>query len=108
MYVQSVSVTLSRKGQNWEGKATVIVTDETGTFVQEATVTGDWDLILNGNNFNFGASGTTNGRGQARINSGKVTAIAGDVFTFTVTDVSKPGFIWADSVTQSGTATVLP
>ena len=106
IYVQSVSVRLTQKGRKWEGRATITVVDETGSLMSEATVTGDWDL--NGTSFNSGASRTTNGRGQARINSGKVTANSGDVFTFTVTDVSKTGFIWADSVTQSGTATVLP
>jgi hypothetical protein len=105
MYVQSVNVTLARKGRSWEGKATVIVTDDTGTLMPEATVTGDWDL--NGTSFNSGASRTTNGRGQARINSGKVTANSGDVFTFTVTDLSRAGFTWDNSVgEQSGTATV--
>jgi hypothetical protein len=105
MYVQSVGVTLTRKGRNWEGRATMTVVDETGAPVQEATVTGDWDL--DGTDFNSGASGTTNGRGQARISSGKVTAYFGDVFTFTVTDVSRAGFTWDDSVgVQSGTAQV--
>ncbi len=105
MYVQNVSVRLTQKGRNWEGRATVIVVDETGTPVKEATVTGDWDL--NGAEFNSEASGTTNGQGQARINSGKVTANSGGVFTFTVTDVSRAGFTWDDSVgAQSGTATI--
>ncbi len=105
MYVQSVSITLTQKGRNWEGRATVIVVDETGTPVKEATVTGDWDL--NGTKFDSGASGTTNGQGAARINSGKVTANSGGVFTLTVTDLSGAGFTWDDSVgAQSGTATV--
>ena len=107
MHVQSVSVTLTQKGRSWEGRATITVVDETGSLMSEATVTGDWDL--NGTSFNSGASRTTNGQGQARINSGKVTANSGGVFTFTVTDVSRAGFTWDDSVgAQSGTATVLP
>lgn len=101
--VQSVSITLTRKGQNWDGRATVILVDETGTPLEQATVTGNWDV--NGTNIKSGVSGTTNGQGQARINSGKVNANSGELFTFTITDVSKAGFTW-DGIQKSGSAQV--
>ena len=99
----SVSVTLAKKGPSWEGKATVKVVDGTGTPVREAKVTGDWSL--NGVIFKSGISGTTNGKGQVQLSSGQIQAKSGDVFTFTVTNVSKAGYTW-DGVQQSSSATV--
>jgi len=91
-HVASITISLRHKGPNWEATAVVIIVDENGRPVKEATVTGDWDL--NGVVFNDGATGTTNRRGGARIVSGKIQAGSGDVFTFTVTSVSHPDYTY--------------
>ncbi len=81
----------------------MILVDEAGAPLEGATVTGNWDL--NGNSIKTGVSGTTNDQGQARINSGRVNANSGELFIFTVTDVSKAGLTW-DGVQKSGSAQV--
>jgi hypothetical protein len=101
--VRSVTVSVSERGRDWEGNASVTVEDETGSRVTEATVSGDWNL--NGRIFNSGASGTTDGQGRARISSGKFQASSGDLLTFTVTHVSKTGATW-DGQQKSASATV--
>lgn len=89
LHVSTVEVTLSRKGRDWSGRATVALLDQDGNPVSSALVEGRW--TLNGTDIG-GASGTTDGSGQAVVNSPKERASTGDVFRYTVTDVSLSGY----------------
>jgi subtilisin len=86
MHVAGIQVSVTKRGPNARGTATVTIVDENGNPVSGATVTGDWsrnDIV-----FNSGASGTTNSSGVATIDSNNVRASTGDVIEFCVTIVT--------------------
>ncbi len=96
MHVVSIDVSLDQKGPNWQARAWVKVVDGTGAVVEVASVTGNW--TFKGNPLNT-LTVTTNSEGIAKMDSNKVGgASSGDVFTFTVDDVSKIGFIYQPGV----------
>ena len=68
-----------------------MIVDETGAKVKGVDVTGDW--TLNGAPLNTVTKGT-NKNGQVRLESDKVPAQSGDIFTITVTGVAKAGFTY--------------
>ena len=68
------------------------VVDDTGAVVEVASVTGKW--TFKGSLLNT-LTVTTNSEGIAKLDSNKVGgANSGDVFTFTVDNVSKIGFLY--------------
>jgi subtilisin len=107
MHVASVNVSLTFRGPNARGTATVTIVDEDGNPVSNATVTGDWSR--NGTVFNSGASGTTGSNGVATIDSGNIRGVSsGDVIEFCVTDVTHSTLTYDSSanVETCGSATV--
>ena len=69
------------------------VVDDTGAVVEGARVTGNWTLTFKGSPLNT-LTVTTTSEGIAKLDSNRVGgANSGDVFSFTVDDVSKNGFI---------------
>jgi hypothetical protein len=104
MYIKNIDVQLSKKGSNWQAIAYVTIWDDSDKPVRGATVTGDWTF---NDGFLNTASKSTNGEGKARLESNKVGAGAGDVFTITVTDVVKSGYTYDPSKSvEFATATV--
>jgi subtilisin len=107
MHVASVTVSLTFRGPNARGTATVTIVDEDGDPVSSATVTGDW--FRNGIVFNSGASGTTGSNGVATIDSGNIRSVSsGEVIEFCVTNVTHSTLTYDDSanVETCGSATV--
>ncbi|MFC1980298.1 S8 family serine peptidase [Chloroflexota bacterium] len=92
MHIASITILLSQKGQNWQAKALVQIVDEADNPIKRARVIGDWSGAVSG----IGATGTTHGKGEAKVNSEKIKAQSGQsfTFTFTVTDVSHPDYIY--------------
>jgi hypothetical protein len=72
----------------------VVVMDEFGMLVSGASIRGDW--TINGVSLNA-SFGTTNGAGQARLDSNKVKPESGDTFTLTVTEITKDGYTYDPS-----------
>ena len=76
-----------QSGQNYYGQATVWIKDDGGANVSGALVTGDWSGAVSGT-----AMGTTGGDGKIFFES--AAKKFGGTFTFTVTDVSKSGYVY--------------
>jgi alkaline phosphatase len=93
VHVQNITMSLGRAGKNWKGIATVLIQDQIGAPQANATVIGNW--YLNGNLIGAGASGITDASGSAVINSSAKSATSGDVFMFSVTNVTLSGCIYS-------------
>lgn len=90
LHISSVSVVARVKGKNVNGKVTVQIADENGDGVDGATVIGDWsDLTTDHDEFQTGADGS----GSAESDKVDKNSSSGH-FTFTVGDVSKPGWVY--------------
>jgi hypothetical protein len=102
LYVSGVTIELRQMGRfrrsrwqsNYEARAYVVVMDEFGMLVSGASIRGDW--TINGVSLNA-SFGTTNGAGQARLDSNKVKPESGDTFTLTVTEITKDGYTYDPS-----------
>jgi hypothetical protein len=104
--VSSISVALAQKGSHYQARAYIIILDETGIVVKEAVVKGDWSL--NGIPLNT-SLGSTNGRGEAKLDSAKVSAKPGDMITLMITGVTMNGYYYDPSLnTENSKSTVVP
>jgi hypothetical protein len=104
--VSSISVELHQKGSHYQARAYVFILDEAGIVVKEAIVKGDWSL--NGIPLNT-SFGSTNGRGEAKLDSAKVSAKPGDTITLIITGVTMDGFFYDSSLnTENSKSTVVP
>jgi hypothetical protein len=92
--VSSIQVTIAAVADKWEGTAVVVIVDDSGAPVNKATVQGDWSSQPPGLGLPVGQSQSTKGNGEATFSTGQVTAQPGNVFTFTVTSVSKSGYVY--------------
>ena len=87
MLVDSIDVSVSKKGRNTQAEASVEIVDQDSNPVLGANVTGDW--YLQNAPFSSGAAGTTGYFGYATISSGKIeNSSRGDVIKFCVTSVT--------------------
>jgi hypothetical protein len=93
-YVSGVSIEIRRMGRNYKTCAYVVVEDEYGIEVKEASIIGEWTLNGTTLNASFGA---TNGAGEAKLDSDKVKAESGDTFTLKVTEIIKDGYTFDPS-----------
>ena len=93
-WVDSLRVSLQRRGHHHKAKAFVRVLDENHRPVKRATVTVIW--TFNGKNPHI-ASGVTNRSGVAMLSSKLRKAHSGDVFTVEVTGIAKEGYAYAPS-----------
>ena len=86
--------------------ALVTIVDESGLPVKRALVKGNWSL--NETHLNSRAR-FTHGKGKARLRSARVKAKSGDIFTFTVTDVAKRGYVYdPDSNSETSDSVTMP
>jgi len=105
IHVGGIQVTVVRQGRNHLARAAVSVVDADGTPIPGALVEGDWSW----NAANLGSgSQVTGGGGIATLDSPKVKAVGGDVFTFTVRGIVLDGYRYdaAADVVSTGSATV--
>jgi hypothetical protein len=93
----TVSVTLAKVGSKWQANAWVIVRDNNGAVISNATVKGNWSGA-----YTKTVSGKTGNDGIARFVTPRVSASSGSYFRFTVTNVVKSGYVW-DGVQASDT-----
>lgn len=93
-WVSFLTIEFERKGVNYRAKAYVTILDEYLSFVKGATVTVNW--AFNGRQLN-GASNVTNKKGVAKLISSPEKAKSGDIFTVTVTGITKDGYIYDPS-----------
>lgn len=95
LLVSAVDVEVIPVRKHWRGKASVTVVDEdaSANIVAGATVTGYWEFEqATGSITVLGSeSADTDGAGKAVLLSPKRRAVSGDIFRFTVTDVTLPG-----------------
>lgn len=104
--ISNITVSLAKKGPNYQASASVTVRDGSGNIVKEAQVAGTW--TYNGNSLNT-ASSLTREDGTARLDSKKVKANPGDTFTITVTGVSKAGYTYDPAQnTETSDSIVIP
>lgn len=104
--VSSISVELAQKGPHYQARAYVVISDQSGIVVKEAVVKGDWSL--NGIPLNT-SFGSTNGRGEAKLDSAKVSANPGDTITLMITGVTMNGFFYDPALnTENSKSTVVP
>jgi hypothetical protein len=100
-----MDVTVQKRGPKYNARGSVRIVDDTGAPVQGVTVTVEWTL---NRVFMKQASKETNKKGVASLDSGKVSAQSGDIFTMTTINVSKEGFAYdpSENVETSDWATV--
>ncbi|MEN8218885.1 MAG: S8 family serine peptidase, partial [Pseudomonadota bacterium] len=105
VHVSNIELTLAKKGSKYNAKASIGIVDDGDKSVNGALVTGQWEL--NGT-FIKQVSKESNKKGVVSLDSGKVSAQSGDVFTITIMDVSKDGFSYdsARNVETSDSITV--
>jgi hypothetical protein len=99
LWVDSLTVSLEKKGVNYKAQASVKILDENLAPVKAASVTVTW--TFNGAN-PYVMSSVTKKKGVAILNSNPEKAKSGDVFTVEVTGVDKEGYAydpWSNSAT---------
>jgi hypothetical protein len=89
LHVSKMKMVLKQKGPNVEASAYVEISDEAGSIVKEASVTGIWSY--NGYPINT-ATTITRGGGTAVLHSNKINAKSGGVFAVEITGVAKDGY----------------
>ena len=91
LHIASISIEFDKKGRNYKAIAYVKIVDDSANVVEGATVTGDW--TVNGTYLSTSSVSTyTNGISELVSNPAKVKSV--DEFAFSITDVSKDGFIY--------------
>jgi hypothetical protein len=87
MYVQDIAMSYRKQGVTYYGRATVWIRSEDGANISGAIVSGTWSGAVSGTSM-----GTTGSDGKIMLeSSGKKN---GGTFTFTVTNVTKAGYIY--------------
>jgi len=93
-FISDIAIDVQKKGPHYQARAYVIVLDEFAAAVREASVRGNWSL----NGSSIGSSfSSTNDNGEAKLDSDKVQAKPGDIFTVTVIEIIKDGCIYDTS-----------
>lgn len=106
MVVSNIALDLAQKGPNYQGLATVLVRDQDGQVVKSAAVSAAWSL----NGAALGSvEGSTNGQGDARLQSDKLRLRSGDVLTVTITGITASGYQYdSASNTETSESVVVP
>jgi len=102
LQADDVSLSLKKKGRNYDITAQVSVIDDSGSVASGAKVSGNWALADGSTSM---VSGTTGANGSVSLKLSKVAAQSGDVFTFTVINIERAGDSFNDVMT-SGSVTV--
>jgi hypothetical protein len=102
MHVADIAMSLKRAGKNFNGVATVTISDG-GAPVPGATVSAQWSGATSDSDV-----GTTDTLGRVRLQSNKVRkAPSGTTFTVTITNVVKSGWTYNAAISEtSGSITV--
>ena len=105
MYVSDISISLVKKGVNYQAIAYVTIKDDSDSIVKEANVTGDW--TFNSGHLNT-VTNITTAEGIVRLDSNKIKASSGDIFTITITSVAKDGYTYnpGNNIETSDSVTV--
>jgi len=106
IHVENIDMDKEKSGPNTRAIATVLIYDQSSDAKQGATVTGDW--YYKGGLIQTGASGVTDGTGNAVIYSPYEKAKKGDIFTFVVTNVELDQYVYneAENVETQDSITV--
>ena len=107
LHVAGITMSLSTTTKGNAGIATVSITNANGTAVSGATVAGNWSGLTSAN-----VSGNTGSKGNVKFTSSRTKSTG--TFTFTVTNVTAPGYTYAPSqnaatsgsITTSGAITL--
>jgi fibronectin type 3 domain-containing protein len=104
--VSAITVSVSKQGKSYQGLATVTVRDQNNALIGNVQVNGVWDR----NGAGIGtASATTSSGGAAALSSAKVKASPGDIFRFTVTNLSLAGYTYNPGAnTETSDSAVAP
>jgi hypothetical protein len=97
--VESIALTVLSQASGKSVRATVRVTDPSGSPVSGVTVNGSFNSVVSGT-----ATATTDANGNAVLTSRR-SKKAGTV-TFTVTGLSKSGYAYSASQNLQGSATI--
>jgi len=89
--VSSISVRQDKKGRNYKAIANVTITSDSGNVIEGAYVIGDWSV--NGEYLNT-SSGSTNTEGIATLVSNPIKVKSGDIFSISISEVVKDGFLY--------------
>jgi hypothetical protein len=89
--VSSITITWDKKGRNYKAIANVAITNDSGNIVEGASVIGEWSV--NGNYLST-SSGSTNAEGNATLVSNPVKVKSGDIFSISISDIVKEGFLF--------------
>jgi len=89
--VSSIYIRLDKKGRNFKAIAGVTITNDSGYIIEGASVIGNW--AINGKYLNT-SSGSTNIEGKATLVSNPIKAKSGDIFSISISDVVKDGFLY--------------
>ncbi len=101
--VSSILVKLDKKGRNYKAVADVTITSDSGNIIGGASVIGNW--AINGKYLNT-SSGLTNIEGKAILVSNPIKVKSGDIFSISISDVVKDGFLYSP-INNFGSHTVL-
>lgn len=91
MYVDSISVAVSKRGRSYRGTASIYIKDENGSPVSGALVYATWSGVVSGS-----VSATTDTSGKATFTSSYVRNTG--PFTITVTNVTGSGYTYNSSL----------
>jgi hypothetical protein len=100
--VSSISVRRDKKGRNYKAIANVTITSDSGNVMEGVYVIGDWSV--NGEYLNT-SSGSTNTEGEATLVSNPVKVKSGDIFSISISDINKEGFLF-NPINNFGSRTV--
>jgi serine protease len=105
MHVADITMQLQQRGTYWMAKTNVLVVDNNGAAVPNASVTGDWSL--NGTYLST-VTGSTSTNGLVQLLSPRIKTNSGSVFTFTVTNIQHDTYTYdaAANVETSDSITV--
>jgi hypothetical protein len=104
LWVDSLTVSLQRKGVNYKAQASVKVLDENLDLVKGATVTVAWSF----NEENpYTTSGVTRKKGVVTLSSSPEKAKSGDVFTVEVIGVTMDGYAYDPTYNGSITSSII-
>lgn len=101
----ALKIALLKRGFQYHARGIVSIVDDTGNMIQDARVTAEW--LLNGRHLKD-ISTETDKKGVANLDTGKMVAQSGDLFTINVLNVARTGFIYDPSknVATSAWATI--
>lgn len=105
--VSNITLSLLNKGQNFQAQACVTIIDQDGNPVGNVLVTGEW--TFNGGYLNTMIKPTRGKFGRATLNSSRVRAKSGDIFTLTITNVAKEGYTYdPENNTETSDSIIVP